>query len=135
LNHDLGGGHISEVGGQWIGPGQTAVADLARELGVGTFPTYYQGKTVLLGGDGRLAMDLKGTFGTDEALGAKLSVLSRDVPCGAPWTSARVAELDRLTVGDWLAQQDIQPADRVGWNGSIVLSGGVAPAKMGLLHF
>jgi monoamine oxidase len=135
LNHDLGGGQISEAGGQWIGPGQTAVADLARELGVGTFPTYYEGKTVLLGGDGRVAIDLKGTFGTDEAIGAKLSELSCDVPSGAPWKSSRVGELDKLSVGDWLAKQDIKAEDRVGWNGSILLSGGVTPAKMGLLHF
>ncbi len=135
LNHDLGNGQISEAGGQWIGPGQTAVADLARELGVGTFPTYYQGSTVILGGDGRVAVDLKGTFGTDEAIGAKLSQLSRDVPCGAPWKSLRAAELDRLSVGDWLGQQHIKPEDQVGWNGSILLSGGAMPAKMGLLHF
>lgn len=44
LNHDLGSGYISEAGGQWIGPGQTAVADLARELEVGTFPSFYEGK-------------------------------------------------------------------------------------------
>lgn len=135
LNHDLGNGQISEAGGQWIGPGQTAVADLARELGVGTFPTYYQGSTVILGGDGRVAVDLKGTFGTDEAIGARLSELSRDVPCGAPWKSLRAAELDRLSVGDWLGQQHIKPEDQVGWNGSILLSGGAMPAKMGLLHF
>src|SRR5271170_1851743 len=51
FNHDLGDGHISEVGGQWIGPGQTAVADLARELQVGTFQSYYAGKTVFVAGD------------------------------------------------------------------------------------
>ncbi|MFX1766371.1 FAD-dependent oxidoreductase [Paraburkholderia sp. A1RI-2L] len=129
------GGFISEVGGQWIGPGQTAVADLARELGVGTFPTYYDGKTVVLGGDGRVEMDLKGTFGTDQTIGARLSALSRDVPSGAPWTSPRVAELDKLSMGDWLARQDIKPEDRMGWNGSSMLSGGAMPAKMGLLHF
>lgn len=135
LNHDLGSGYISEVGGQWIGPGQTAVADLARELEVGTFPTYYEGKTVILGGDGRLEIDLKGTFGTDERIGAKLSELSRDVPSGSPWTSPRVAELDKLSAGDWLAQQGIRPEDRAGWDTSFMLTCGVAPAKMGLLHF
>jgi monoamine oxidase len=134
LNHDLGGGHVSEAGGQWMGPGQTAVADLARELGVGTFPTYYDGKTVVLGGSGRAEVDLKGTFGTDEAIGAKLGELSRDVPSGAPWKSPRVGELD-TTVGAWLAKQDIKAEDRVGWNGAVILSGGAAPAKMGLLHF
>ncbi|AIS12974.1 amine oxidase [Pseudomonas chlororaphis subsp. aurantiaca] len=135
LNHDLGSGHVSEAGGQWIGPGQTAVADLARELEVDTFPSHYQGNTVILGGDGRVEVDLKGTFGTDETLGAKLSELSRDVPCGAPWKSPRLAELDKLSAGDWLAGQGIKPEDRAGWNASFLLTCGVTPAKMGLLHF
>lgn len=135
LNYSIEGGYVSEVGGQWIGPGQTAVADLARELDVGTFPSYYSGKTVILGGKGRVAVDLHGTFGTDEAIGARLSKLSRDVPSGAPWKSPHAVELDKLSVGDWLAKQNIKPEDQVGWNGSVVLSGGVAPAKMGLLHF
>ncbi|POA65836.1 FAD-dependent oxidoreductase [Pseudomonas sp. GW531-T4] len=135
LNHDLGSGYVSEAGGQWIGPGQTAVADLARELEVGTFPTYYEGSTVILGGDGRVEIDLKGTFGTDETLAAKLSELSRDVPCGAPWKSSKVAELDKLSAGDWLSRQAIKPEDRAGWNASFLLTCGVAPAKMGFLHF
>ncbi|SUD78532.1 FAD-dependent oxidoreductase [Pseudomonas putida] len=135
LNYDLGSGYISEVGGQWIGPGQTAVADLARELQVDTFPTYYQGKTVVLGGEGRVEIDLQGTFGTDERIGAKLSELSRSVPSGKPWTSSKVNELDKLSAGEWLAQQDIKPEDRSGWDTSFMLTCGVAPAKMGLLHF
>lgn len=135
LNYNIDGGYVSEVGGQWIGPGQTAVADLARELDVGTFPTYYKGKTVILGGDGRVEIDLKGTFGTDEAIGGRLSKLSREVPSGAPWKSARAGELDKLSVGDWLAGQNIKTEDRMGWNTSVSLSGGSTPAKMGLLHF
>jgi len=72
LNHDLGSGFVSEAGGQWIGPGQTAVADLARELEVDTFPSFYQGRTVVLGGaDGRVEVDLNGSFGTDETIAAK----------------------------------------------------------------
>lgn len=134
-NADVGNGFISEVGGQWIGPGQTAVANLARELDVGTFPTYYTGNTVAIGGDGRFEMDLGGTFGTDLTLGAKLSELSKNVPSGAPWTSPKVAELDALSVGDWLAKQDIKPEDQMGWTNSLTLTGGIPPAKMGLLHF
>jgi monoamine oxidase len=102
---------------------------------VGTFPSYYEGSTVVIGGDGRVEIDLKGTFGTDEAVSGRLSQLSRDVPSGAPWKSPKAAELDKLTVGDWLAQQHIKPEDQVGWNGSVSLSGGVPPARMGLLHF
>jgi monoamine oxidase len=135
LNHDLGNGHISEVGGQWIGPGQTAVADLARELKVGTFASYYQGQTVFLAGNGRVASDLHGGFGTDEKVASKLNQLARTVPCGAPWKAARAAELDKLSFGDWLAQQNLQPEDEISWNISSLLSGGAMPAKMGLLHF
>jgi monoamine oxidase len=134
LNHDLGGGHISEAGGQWIGPGQTAVADLAREIEVDTFPTYYEGKTVILGGNGRAEVDLKGGFGTDEAIGAKLSVLSRDVPSGAPWKSPRLRELD-IPIGEWLGKQEIKPEDQISWNGAVLLSGGAVASKMGFLHF
>ncbi|WP_343618170.1 FAD-dependent oxidoreductase [Ralstonia sp.] len=135
LNYNIEGGYVSEVGGQWIGPGQTAVADLARELQVSTFPSYYDGKTVIFGGNGRVEVDLKGTFGTDEDVATRLSGLSRDVPSGAPWKSSRAAELDKLSVGDWLAKQNVKPEDQTGWNASIALSGGAAPAKMGLLHF
>jgi len=135
LNHELGGGQVSDAGGQWIGPGQTAVADLARELGAGTVNTYYAGKTVILGGQGRLAVDLRGTLGSDKAIAARLSALARDVPAGAPWTSARRAELDRMTLGDWLVQQGIKPQDRVGWDLSAQLTGGSSPSMIGLLHF
>jgi len=135
LNHDLGNGYISEAGGQWIGPGQTAVADLARELNIETFTTYYKGETVILAGDGRVAIDLHGTFGTNLKIAGKLDELARGVPSGAPWKAANAAELDKLSLGDWLLTQDIGVEDRVGWDTSTTLSGGTFPAKMGLLHF
>ena len=135
FNHDLGNGYISEAGGQWIGPGQTAVADLARELAVDTFTTYYEGETVLLAGNGRVAMDLHGTFGTDPRIAAQLNEMARSVPSGAPWKSKRRAELDAMTLGDFLAKQQLKPEDQIGWDMTSLLSGGTLPAKMGLLHF
>jgi len=135
LNHDLGEGRVSEAGGQWIGPGQTAVADLARELQVDTFPTYYAGKTVFLSGRGRLAVDLDGSFGTDERIAAMLSALARGVPSGAPWQAVDAVALDKSSVGDWLAREAIKPEERIGWDITIALSGGTTPARMGLLHF
>lgn len=135
FNHDLGNGYISEAGGQWIGPGQTAVADLARELAVDTFTTYYEGETVLLAGNGRVAMDLHGTFGTDPRIAAQLNEMARSVPSGAPWKSKRRAELDAMTLGDFLAKQQLKPEDQIAWDMTSLLSGGTLPAKMGLLHF
>jgi monoamine oxidase len=135
FNHDLGNGYVSEAGGQWIGPGQTAVADLARELDIGTFTTYYEGETVLLAGKGRVAMDLHGTFGTDPKIASQLNDMARAVPSGAPWKSARRAELDAMTLGDFLVKQNLDPEDQIGWDMTSLLSGGTPPAKMGLLHF
>ncbi|MGH8447759.1 flavin monoamine oxidase family protein [Pseudomonas sp.] len=135
LNYDIGDGHISEVGGQWIGPGQTAVEDLARQLEVGTFEQFTEGRTVVMAGDGRMEIDLKGSFGTDMAVANKLSELSRDVPSGAPWKSPKATELDKLSVGEWLARQNIKPEDQPGWDSSLSLTGGVTTGKMGLLHY
>jgi monoamine oxidase len=45
LNMSIGGGHIVEVGGEWIGPGQDSIAALMGELGIGAFDAYYEGDT------------------------------------------------------------------------------------------
>ena len=44
LNHSIGDGKIVEVGGQWVGPTQTRVLELMRELGLESFPTISQGE-------------------------------------------------------------------------------------------
>ncbi|MGU7778862.1 flavin monoamine oxidase family protein [Burkholderia sp. PU8-34] len=134
-NHDLGHGVVSEAGGQWIGPGQTAIADLARELEVDTFPTWYTGRTIILAGDSRVAQDLHGGTGGDEAIGAKLGELARGVPSAAPWKAQRAAELDKLTYGEWLAQQGVKYEDGYFLGLAAKLSLGGAPAQLGLLHY
>ncbi|MBB3009602.1 flavin monoamine oxidase family protein [Cupriavidus alkaliphilus] len=135
LNHDLGKGYFSEAGGQWIGPGQTAVADLIRELGVGTFPSYWQGKSTILAGGARAVVDTGGGFGTDPKIAHELEEMARSVPSGAPWKSPRAAEFDALTVGDWLAKKNIAPADQIGWSAGLGITGGTTPARLSLLHW
>ncbi|KVN24051.1 amine oxidase [Burkholderia pyrrocinia] len=135
FNHELGHGVVSEAGGQWIGPGQTAIADLARELEVDTFPTYYAGKSVILAGDARVAQDLHGGTGGDGAIAAKLGELARGVPSGAPWNAQRAAELDTLTYGEWLAKQGVKYEDGYFVALAAKLSLGGAPAQLGLLHY
>jgi monoamine oxidase len=46
LNRSVGGGEVVEVGGQWIGPTQDRLAALARELGVPTYKTFFEGQAV-----------------------------------------------------------------------------------------
>ena len=47
LNMPIGGGQVSELGGQWVGPGQDRVLELIDELGLETFPTYHDGRNLL----------------------------------------------------------------------------------------
>src|SRR5947207_14014848 len=47
LNEPLGDGQVVEVGGQWIGPTQDRMAELAREMGDETFPTHRHGGRVI----------------------------------------------------------------------------------------
>ena len=43
LNRSIGGGHISEIGGQFVGPTQDRILALANAVGVKTFATYDDG--------------------------------------------------------------------------------------------
>jgi monoamine oxidase len=137
-NHDLGNGVISEAGGQWIGPGQTAIADLARQLNVGTFDQYYQGKSTFLAGGVRYAEEISGGGASiDHRLARKLNDLARTVPHEAPWKAPNAAELDQLTVADWISQQGVTLSniDKIGLNSSTSLTFGTPPAGVGLLHY
>ncbi len=135
FNHDLGNGYFSEAGGQWIGPGQTAIMDLARELGVGTFPTYYHGKLVLLANGVRATVESDGSLSTDPKLRHELEEMARTVPTAAPWTAPRAAEFDAMSYGDWLATKNLSPEAQLNFSLPAQATTGVPPSKLGLLHY
>lgn len=134
-NHELGTGVISEAGGQWIGPGQTSIADLARQLDVATFPTYYKGNAVYLIGDEKVEEDVSDGPNSNTEIVTKLNKLAKGVPSRAPWKAKDAVALDKLSVGEWLAEQGISNADKIGFNMSVSLTFGTTPAGMGLLHY
>ncbi|WP_194792402.1 FAD-dependent oxidoreductase [Pseudomonas sp. UFMG81] len=134
-NHPLGNGLISEAGGEWIGPGQTAIFDLARELDVATFPTYYQGRNVYLVGDARYEEDLSNGQSANHAITEKLNQMAQRVPSKEPWTAADAAEIDKLSVGEWLAGQGLDNASRLSFDTSIGLTTGTPPSSLALLHY
>ena len=113
-NHDLGDGQVSERGGTFVGPTQSHVAALARELGVGTFPVYDRGDDVYVAGGERLTYSDRGPFGTappDPAIAGEVAslilgidTLSAAVPVTAPWRSPRAVALDGQTLQTYLDQ-------------------------------
>ena len=108
LNHDIGGGEVVEVGGQWIGPTQDRLAALAAELGVDTFPTYGAGENVI-----EYAGSLRRFRGAIPRINPavlvdvqqaqmRLNRLARTVPLDAPWEAPRAARLDGQTAATWM---------------------------------
>jgi monoamine oxidase len=119
-NHDLGGGHISERGGTFVGPTQDRVSALARELGVRTFRTYDKGDNVYVADGQRSTYSDRGIAGTappDPLILAQLATvvgeldqMSRTVPVEAPWKARNAAEWDGMTLETFIASHN--PTER-----------------------
>jgi monoamine oxidase len=113
LEHSLQGGSYAELGGMFTGPTQDHVQALARDLGVGLYPTYNTGNNVFIGGDGR-----REEYPSDTPLGnapidplvapdialavTQLDEMAKEVPVDAPWTAPHAEEWDRQTLDTWL---------------------------------
>jgi monoamine oxidase len=108
VNASIGAGKVTEMGGQWVGPGQDRVLALARELGVETFPTYHEGRNLL-----ELRGKLRRYKGTIPRLAPhvlfdiarvrrKVDRALRRVPADVPWTAPKADELDSQSLASWL---------------------------------
>jgi monoamine oxidase len=114
LNHSLGQGDYSELGGMFTGPTQGHIQALAREVGVSTFLTYNAGNNVFYANGRREEYPNDTPFGTappDPVVAgdiasavSQLDEMSQDVPVGAPWTSSSAEPWDRQTLDTWLRE-------------------------------
>jgi monoamine oxidase len=118
LNADLGDGQVVEVGGQWVGPHQTALLALAADLGVGTFPTHDDGQS-LLEWRGRVRRyrgvvpRLNPAVLADVAQAqARLERMARTVPLEAPWRALQARHWDGQTLESWLRRHMVTDAGR-----------------------
>jgi monoamine oxidase len=129
-----------EIGGQWVGPTQDRVLALADELGVETFPTFDEGKSVLEF-EGRRrrysgTIPRVGPFVLADIARARrrLQKLASKLDPEAPWLAADAAALDDRTLQNWLeeemwtrpARAMMRIAGRTVW--------GAEPEEMSLLH-
>jgi monoamine oxidase len=118
LDHGIGQGAVAEMGGEWAGPGQDKVLALAKELGVATFATFAEGKSVyfrngrrlLYGGDIPPAnpaslVELEGSI-------LSLNRLAAAVPLEQPWDAPGAVDLDRQSVAGWIAAHNLTPEAR-----------------------
>src|SRR4051794_31479774 len=117
LNEPIGTGKVVELGGQWIGPGQTEIARVAHRLGIDTFPTYDQGRRIVetrrgiaryRGDVPRLRPHELLDFGRAQA---RLNKLAKEVDAHAPWEARDAERLDAQTAWSWI---DTNMRTRVG---------------------
>src|ERR1051325_4373917 len=91
LNHHVSKGVIAEAGGEYIGPTQTHIARLARQMGVKSFKNYNPGRAPLYAG-GQLSRYPPTGLPPDPdvtqaviAAVTQLDTMAGQVPVGSPW--------------------------------------------------
>ena len=113
-----GAGDVANLGATFVGPTQRRILTLAKELGIGVFPTYNSGKNVLFF-NGRRA-EYSGAVPPVSALALveaqktiiQLDGMARSVPLDAPWKAGRAAEWDGQTVETWKLANVLSPDGR-----------------------
>ena len=141
LNHPLGvGDKVVEVGGQWVGPTQFRLLEVARELGVETFPTHDEGENLIewRGGIRRY----RGTIPRinpavlADILQAqkRLERMASKVSAEAPWTAPNALELDSMTFETWLQRSCVTKGARTLLEIATEAVWAAEPRDISLLH-
>jgi len=139
LNQSLDGGQVVDVGGQFVGPAQRQLLELAAELGVATQPVFTAGLTILEAGGRRHSYRTIPRLGPLRLADAGLAIfalerMARRVPLDAPWRAGGAAAADSRTLADW-ARRNVRT--RLGRFAIEAFSRGVLacePGEVSLLH-
>ncbi|WP_300406043.1 FAD-dependent oxidoreductase [Nocardioides sp.] len=109
LNHELKTkGATIESGGAFVGPTQTHIRRLAKQLHVPTFKEYNTGSSVYVSSTlGRI--EYPGTVPPDPTILADAAILltlidqyAAEIAVDAPWSHPRAREWDRMTLRDFI---------------------------------
>ena len=130
---DLGNGLFTDAGPTWIGPGQTAIQNLLRELEIGTIANYYKGDSVIFM-EGQAVRTPTSQPISDLGFFERLNALARTVPLDAPWTADRAAQWDAMTYADYLSTQTLSDDDRLGLDIAGQLTFGAKPKYLSFLY-
>jgi monoamine oxidase len=144
LNHDLGGGKIVEIGGQWVGPTQDVLLALSKELGVETFKTYNEGDYVYHRNGANTRYKANGPLGAvppdltgvAEAFAGieRLNAMAATVPLDAPWTAPKAVEWDSQTFETWKLANAQTSSGRLLLDLAIEAVWAAEPRDVSLLH-
>ncbi|MCT0226217.1 FAD-dependent oxidoreductase [Synechococcus sp. CS-1328] len=144
-----------DLGGQWMGKTHVRFQSLAKELGIRTFDSYFEGKTVLIWNGRKVVApmlgDWAGTF-LDVAyddlpvpvkdreaarqLHRDFLQLAQTVDAERPWLTPGARALDAQTIDSWMrSRTDSELAHYIlKWYTRVGGSGGFEPADSSILH-
>jgi monoamine oxidase len=121
FNHQLAGGVISEGGGTFVGPTQTHVMRLAKEVGAKKFPTYDTGDNVYYVDGTRTTYSDQSPLGivppdpeiiADAASTVtELDNMATAIPVDAPWEAASADDWDSQTLETWMENNSTYSAN------------------------
>jgi monoamine oxidase len=126
LNHKLGPaypGKVIEIGGQWIGPTQTKLAGLAKNLGIETFKTYNTGNYLYYKDGvktpyavqpppiGAVPPDPQGVADAFTAI-LRLNDMAATIDVEQPWAAASAEAWDSQTFQTWMEANAVTPNGR-----------------------
>ncbi|MEA2381779.1 MAG: monoamine oxidase [Solirubrobacteraceae bacterium] len=140
LNAPLGGGHVTELGAQFIDPTHTKIAALADAVGVPTFETFNTGQNVSLFTGRRLLYPATPGIPTDPDVtnaflqSLKLNALAEKVPVAEPWRAPNAARLDRQTLADYRDANVANPRGRAAFDLAVRVIWGAEPRELSLLY-
>ncbi|MEA2312390.1 MAG: monoamine oxidase [Solirubrobacteraceae bacterium] len=118
-NHSIGNGEISERGGTFAGPTQDHILELAKQMGVDTFPTFATGDNLYYADGDKMTYSDSGPTGTappDPLIAAdiaqvipRLDQMASEVGVDAPWEAAKALEYDGQTFETWIKANSASP--------------------------
>src|SRR5262245_58594859 len=112
--YHLSDGSPVDRGGGWVANRHDAILRLAKEFGVSTYKTYVAGYHLLVG-DGRtrryrglIPKISPAAILTIMLAQMKLDRMAKTIPVESPWTAARAAEWDALSIASFLERSGIR---------------------------
>lgn len=147
LAHPLGRG-VFDMGGQFVGPGQDRIQEVAREFGVELMPMYVTGKKLqdFCGNISRYRTPFPTTslwkpfpFWNLINLGvsmAKFEIQRRLVPLDSPWNTPWSRKWDAVSIEAWKHSNPLRPREIGGMLDAILRPGfGSEASEVSLLNF
>lgn len=139
LAHTFANGDGTDLGGQWVGPGQDRLYAVIAEMGFATYPLWDDGDHLVKAGRLKryrgtipslsipVLLDLNNALSRFEKMAAELDPV-------APWTHRQAHLWDRMTVADFLRRHTVTKRAREMFTIGIGAVFCAEPHELSLLH-